>query len=102
FILLFFSFLMKFLIINSHGKRIHFNNPASGMNRIDIGIIMQNTTDRTDEMSLVIISMKSDEVGAEYPFQNFFPPGKRPENFIRRKGNMKKEPYRNIGWFFLG
>src|SRR5690606_29200567 len=87
---------MEFFIINSHRKGIHLNNAMTEVHLVEVDVLAKDPVHRIQKMPLIIIGVKTNEVGTEHSFQDLLPPGKGSENLIGREGDMVKEADGNV------
>jgi len=58
---------------------------------------MKDAFRRTDEMTHIIVNVKSDKVGSQKSVQDLDPFGQNPEKFMLRKRNMVEIPDMKVG-----
>ena len=60
---------------------VHLNNPSCG-DDMNVEILMKDAFRRTDEMTHIIVNVKSDKVGSQKSVQDLDPFGQNPEKFM--------------------
>ena len=86
-----FCLLCKFIIVNSHRERIHIDDSIFSLDIAAFARHPGDSADRTQEVTHVIVGVKTYQISSTNPFKNFLPPWDHPDNFIRRERNMLEE-----------
>ena len=79
------------LVVDPQRKGIH---PHDSIVHADLAVRMlqaEDVRDATQEMTHVIVAVKSDQVGAEEPVQDVLPPGKKSEQLERRPWDVQEK-----------
>ncbi len=87
-----FGSLMEFGVVDPHGEGVHHGHPVLQVHLVEIYLKAQQPAHGTQEMALVVIGVKPDQVRTEQPLKHFLPPGKGPEDLVGGKRDVQEKP----------